>query len=152
MHLTANASSEPEPRTAPADECAPAGAAEPTRGAAWTNRLNLLLESTGEGIFGIDNAGLCTFVNRAAYPILDDGRVQGAVVTLVDVTERKRGEALLRQAHEELERRVEERTVELSARLASCASCRPTSRPCARTNTAASRARFTMSWARCWWR
>ena len=185
MPLTANASSEPEPRIAPADESALAGGAEPTRGPAWSNRLNLLLESTGEGIFGIDNAGLCTFVNRAAcellgygteqvlgrnmhelihhthadgrhypeaecpiynafrqglpcridsevlwradgssvqaeyssYPILDDGRVQGAVVTLVDVTERKRGEARLRQGHEELERRVKERTVELSGAL-----------------------------------
>ncbi|MFG6463929.1 PAS domain S-box protein [Roseateles sp. DXS20W] len=29
-------------------------------------RLTLLLESTGEGIFGIDMAGRCTFVNRAA--------------------------------------------------------------------------------------
>lgn len=29
-------------------------------------RLTLLLESTGEGIFGIDMGGFCTFVNRAA--------------------------------------------------------------------------------------
>ena len=161
-----------------------AGSAWP-RGAAWNERLNLLLESTGEGIFGIDNDGHCTFVNRAAsqmlgyhteqvlgrnmhelihhthadgrhypeadcpiynafrrglpcridsevlwradgtsvqaeyssYPILDKGVVQGAVVTLVDITERKRSESLLRQAHEELERRVEARTVELSGAL-----------------------------------
>ena len=167
----------PRPRPHPTPHAAP--------GAAWTNRLNLLLESTGEGIFGIDNAGLCTFVNRAAcellgysteavlgqnmhelihhthadgrhypeaecpiynafrqglpcridsevlwradgsavqaeyssHPVMDEGVVQGAVVTLVDVTERKRGEALLRQAHEGLERRVEERTVELSGAL-----------------------------------
>ncbi len=31
-----------------------------------TDRLTLLLESTGEGIFGIDMAARCTFVNRAA--------------------------------------------------------------------------------------
>ena len=161
-----------------------AGGAWP-RGAAWNERLSLLLESTGEGIFGIDNDGLCNFVNRAAaqmlgyrreqvlgqnmhelihhthadgrdypeaecpiynafrrglpcridsevlwradgssvqaeyssYPILDQGVVLGAVVTLVDITERKRNEALLRQAREELERRVEERTAELSSAL-----------------------------------
>ncbi len=148
----------------------------------WSDRLSLMLESTGDGIFGIDNAGECTFINRAAcemlgygqhaaigrnmhalihhthadgrhypesecpifnafrrglpcridsevlwradgtsfhaeyssHPILDDGVVQGAVVTLVDITQRKRNEALLRQAHEELERRVDERTHELS--------------------------------------
>ena len=172
---------------APADSAVDtldAGGAWP-RGAAWNERLSLLLESTGEGIFGIDNDGLCNFVNRAAaqmlgyrteqvlgqnmhelihhthadgrhypeadcpiynafrrglpcridsevlwradgtsvqaeyssYPILDQGVVQGAVVTLVDITERKRSEALLRQAHEELERRVEARTVELSGAL-----------------------------------
>ncbi|WP_418317157.1 PAS domain S-box protein [Piscinibacter sakaiensis] len=144
-----------------------------------------MLESTGDGIFGIDNAGGCTFANRAAcemlgwrvnellgrnmhalihhthadgshypegdcpifnafrrglpcridsevlwradgssfaaeyssYPIIDDGVVQGAVVTLIDITERKRGEQLLQQAHEELERRVEERTAELRSAL-----------------------------------
>lgn len=37
---------------------------------AATDRLTLLLESTGEGIFGIDMAGCCTFVNRAAAEAL----------------------------------------------------------------------------------
>ena len=32
----------------------------------WRDRLSLLLESTGEGIFGIDLAGCCVFVNRSA--------------------------------------------------------------------------------------
>ena len=32
----------------------------------WRDRLALLLESTGEGIFGIDMAGCCVFVNRGA--------------------------------------------------------------------------------------
>ncbi|MBP6544367.1 MAG: PAS domain-containing protein, partial [Piscinibacter sp.] len=32
----------------------------------WRDRLSLLLESTGEGIFGIDMAGCCVFVNRSA--------------------------------------------------------------------------------------
>ena len=151
----------------------------------WTRRLGLMLESTGDGIFGVDNAGRCTFVNRAAaemlgyaadqvlgcnmhalihhshadgrhypeaecpifnafrqglpcridsevlwrgdgssfsaeyssHPIVDSGVVHGAVVTLLDISERKRSEALLRQAHDELERRVEARTAELSGAL-----------------------------------
>lgn len=38
---------------------------EPNRAATPTSdRLNLLLESTGEGIFGIDLDGRCTFMNR----------------------------------------------------------------------------------------
>jgi PAS domain S-box-containing protein len=155
----------------------------PARVAAlWQDRLNLLLDSTGEGVFGVDMDGLCTFINRAgaqmlgyepeevlgsnmhdlihhthsdgrhypvsqcpifnafragvpcridsevlwrrdgtafaaeysSYPILDGGVVHGAVVTFVDITERRRQEALLRAAHEELERRVSERTQALS--------------------------------------
>jgi signal transduction histidine kinase len=43
--------------------------------------------------------------------------VQGAVATFVDITERKRGEELLRQARDELEQRVQARTAELSAAL-----------------------------------
>lgn len=148
---------------------------------AAAERLALLLESTGEGIFGIDMAGRCTFVNRAAaqmlgwrteqvlgrnmhelihhthgdgrpypeaecpifnafrrglpcriddevlwradgspfwaeyssYPIVERGQVQGAVVTFVDIGERKRAEALLNQTHAELEQRVAERTRQL---------------------------------------
>lgn len=168
---------------------APRASAPPARAsqvsAAWSERLQLLLESTGEGIFGIDLAGRCTFVNRAAaemlgyrteqvhgrnmhelihhthadgrhypecdcpifnafrrglpcridsevlwrgdgssfsaeyssHPILEDGQVQGAVVTIVDITERKRAEAQLAQAREQLEKRVEERTHELTQAL-----------------------------------
>ena len=33
--------------------------------AIWRDKLSQLLESTGEGIFGIDMHGLCTFINRA---------------------------------------------------------------------------------------
>lgn len=153
--------------------------------AVWRDRLSLLLESTGEGVFGIDMDGLCTFINRAgagmlgyqpgevlgrnmhdlihhthpdghhypvdhcpifhafragvpcridsevlwrrdgspfaaeysSYPILDEGVVHGAVVTFVDITDRQRQQMLLRQAHDQLERRVGERTRDLSQAL-----------------------------------
>ena len=165
----------------------PAAAPEATR--AWTQRLQLLLESTGEGIFGIDTDGCCTFINRAgaqmlgwttdqvlgknmhdlihhthadgvhypeadcpifnafrqglpcridrevlwradgslfsaeysSYPILDAGSggaaVQGAVVTFVDITERRLAEELLHRARAELEQRVAARTAELASAL-----------------------------------
>jgi PAS domain S-box-containing protein len=152
-------------------------------GGVWVDQINRrLLESTGEGIFGVDMRGQCTFVNRAAaemlgyataavlgrnmhelihhtnadgqpypeadcpifnafrrglpcridsevlwradgsafsaeyssHPILDGGAVLGAVVTIVDITARKHSEALLQQSHEQLERRVDERTAELT--------------------------------------
>jgi PAS domain S-box-containing protein len=156
---------------------------------AWRNQLELLLASTGEGIYGVDLDGCCVFINRAgaemlgyrpeqvlglnmhdlmhhthadgthypveqcpifqafrkgehcrldcdvlwradgtsfhaeysSYPIRDGDRIIGAVVTFVDVSERKRAEELLRQAREELEQRVEERTRELSDALAEVA-------------------------------
>lgn len=155
----------------------------------WQHQLGLLLESTGEGIFGIDLDGHCMFINRAgarmlgfapaevlgrnmhelthhshadgmpypdtdcpifnafrqglacridtevfwrrdrtpfaveytSHPILDGVQVRGAVITFVDITERKRAaDALqrangeLRRAKDELELRVAERTRELS--------------------------------------
>jgi PAS domain S-box-containing protein len=150
------------------------------------DRHSLLLESIGEGIFGIDLHGRCTFVNPAAlrllgqrteavlgrnmhdlvhhtradgrhypecdcpifkafrlgqpcriddevlwradgtpfhaeyasHPILDQGRVLGAVVSFVDIGERKRAEWLLKRTNDELEARVAERTRELSDALA----------------------------------
>jgi PAS domain S-box-containing protein len=172
-----------KPNDAPNADAPSAPGAETS--AAWTQRLALLLESTGEGIYGIDNAGLCTFINRAgaqmlgwsvaqllgrnmhdlihhthddgrhypeaecpifnafrqglpcridrevlwradgtrfsaeysSYPIRDAGLMQGAVVTFVDITERRRAEALLREARDELEARVQARTAELAAAL-----------------------------------
>ncbi len=151
----------------------------------WRDRLSQLLESTGEGIFGIDMDGCCTFINRAgaeqlgfapdevlgrnmhelahhshadgahypehlcpifnafrmalpcridtelfwrrdgtsfaveysSYPIVEDGIVQGAVVTFVDISARRRAEEALRQAHAVLEQRVSERTQALSEAL-----------------------------------
>ena len=151
----------------------------------WRDRLSLLLDSTGEGIYGVDIEGCCSFINPAAarmlgyephevlgrnmhelthhshpdgahypveccpifqafrigvpcridsevlwrrdghafaveytsYPILEGGEVLGAVVTFVDISERKRQETLLRQAREQLEHRVTERTHALSQAL-----------------------------------
>jgi PAS domain S-box-containing protein len=148
----------------------------------WRDKLSLLLESTDEGIFGIDMDGRCTFINRAgasqlgfepatvlgrnmhelahhshsdgshypehacpifnafrkalpcridtelfwradgsafpveysSYPIVEDGVVQGAVVTFVDISARRHAEDALRQAHSVLEQRVGERTQALS--------------------------------------
>lgn len=36
----------------------------------WAERLTLLLESTGEGIYGINLQGRCTFINRAGAGLL----------------------------------------------------------------------------------
>ncbi len=36
----------------------------------WRDKLSQLLESTGEGIFGIDMDGRCTFINRAGAELL----------------------------------------------------------------------------------
>ena len=154
--------------------------------AVWRDRLSLLLDATGEGIYGVDTEGRCSFINPAAarmlgytpdevlgrnmhelthhhhadgahypvddcpifrafragvpcridsevlwrrdgtpmaveytsYPILDAGEVLGAVVTFVDISERKQHEQQLLQAREQLERRVAERTQALSQALA----------------------------------
>ena len=53
----------------------------------------------------------------SSYPIFDGGVVRGAVVTFVDITERKLAEELLREARDELEQRVAARTAELSSAL-----------------------------------
>lgn len=50
----------------------------------------------------------------SSFPIFEDGQITGAVVTFTDISERKRAEEMLRRAHEELERRVLERTAELN--------------------------------------
>src|SRR5574343_752338 len=151
--------------------------------AAWRRQLELILESTGEGIYGIDLRGRCIFINQvgaellgytpdevlgrsmhylihhshadetlmpvhecriykafqeghgirvdnevlwrrdgssfpaeyASYPIRDGDSVDGAVVTFNDITERKHTECLLQEAHDQLEKRVRERTAELTA-------------------------------------
>ena len=133
-----------------------------------TQQMQLLLESTGQGIYGINLQGNCTFLNRAmaeligsrfeevlgqnmhvlvhhhrfdgspypvdqcpiyraftkaescrvddevmwnrdgapilveysSFPILEGGRITGAVVTVVDITERKRAEERVRESEQ----------------------------------------------------
>lgn len=150
--------------------------------AAWRRQLEMLLESAGFGIYGIDLRGRCIFINSAgaallgytpdeaigrnmhylihhshadarlmpvhdcrifmafregrgvrvddevlwrrdgssfpaeyaSYPIRDNEQVVGAVVTFADICERKRIERELQATQALLERRVDERTAELS--------------------------------------
>jgi PAS domain S-box-containing protein len=165
---------------APLAECVSPTRADASSG--WPTPLDLLMQSTGEGIFGIDLDGCCTFINRAgasmlghaapavlgrnmhllthhshgdgshypvddcpifnafrqglpcrvdhevfwrsdgqpfaveysSYPVIEDGQVRGAVITFVDITERRRASEELQRARDELAQRVQERTQELS--------------------------------------
>ena len=54
------------------------------------------------------------FVYNLITPIQDESRSYGIVGVNVDITERKRAEEALKSAHDELERRVEQRTAELT--------------------------------------
>lgn len=157
----------------------------PGRDAIWRDPLELLLASTGEGVYGVDLDGRCVFINRAgaamigyepsellgcnmhelthharpdgrpypeadcpifnafrrglpcridsevfwrrdgssfpveysSHPILDQGQVRGAVVTFVDITERRRAADALQKAKDRLEERVRERTAALETAL-----------------------------------
>ena len=56
-------------------------------------------------------------VEYSSHPIVDGGAVRGAVVTFVDITERKRAADALQRAKGELEERVGERTLALATAL-----------------------------------
>ena len=56
-------------------------------------------------------------VEYSSYPVFDQGQVRGAVVTFVDITERKRAQEALHRAKDELEVRVAERTHALETAL-----------------------------------
>ena len=62
---------------------------------------------------GVDDRPI--YFETTKIPLLDDGgNVTGLVGVSRSITERKLAEEVLKKAHEELERRVEERTIELS--------------------------------------
>ncbi|MBX3608964.1 MAG: PAS domain S-box protein [Hydrogenophaga sp.] len=56
-------------------------------------------------------------VEYSSHPIVDGGEVRGAVVTFIDITERRRAADALRAAKNELELRVRERTHALETAL-----------------------------------
>lgn len=60
----------PQSRSLPATEPVGAAARTPPADERWRDRLALLLESTGEGMFGVDMTGRCVFINRAAAQML----------------------------------------------------------------------------------
>jgi PAS domain S-box-containing protein len=147
-------------------------------------KIELLLNSTAEGIFGIDLEGQCIFCNSACvkllgynsveyllghdmhnlihhsykdgspyplekckiyqsfrngegtqhddevlwradgtcfpveywyYPVFQEGKISGSVVTFIDITERKQAEQKLAQFNQELEEKVQQSTEELQA-------------------------------------
>lgn len=56
-------------------------------------------------------------VEYSSHPVIEDGQVRGAVVTFVDITERKRAADALQRAKDQLEERVRERTLALETAL-----------------------------------
>ena len=53
------------------------------------------------------------FYHNIVVPIRDREELYGILGVNIDITDRKRAEQALKKAHDELERRVEERTAEL---------------------------------------
>jgi PAS domain S-box-containing protein len=56
-------------------------------------------------------------VEYSSHPVIEDGQVRGAVVTFVDITDRKRAADALQRAKDQLEERVRERTLALETAL-----------------------------------
>ena len=66
-----------------------------------------------EGEVGLTIKGKQRFCHHVTVPIWNEGCIQGILGVNIDITDRKRAEEALQKAHDELERRVEERTAEL---------------------------------------
>jgi PAS domain S-box-containing protein/putative nucleotidyltransferase with HDIG domain len=62
----------------------------------------------------LDNNGKIFHMEINSTPVKKDGKIIAVLGVMRDITERKRAEEMLQKAHQELERRVEERTAELS--------------------------------------
>jgi PAS domain S-box-containing protein len=67
-----------------------------------------------EGEVALTVQGDKRFYYNVIAPIRDDRQTYGILGVNIDITERKRAEAALRKAHDELEQRVEARTADLS--------------------------------------
>ncbi len=67
-----------------------------------------------EGEVTLSLGGEERFYYNIVAPIRDGGTLHGILGVNIDITERKQAEAVLQKAHDELERRVEERTAELA--------------------------------------
>lgn len=77
-----------------------------------------LLENPGEQVHETtlhyaDGGIRDVIINKGTFANAD-GEVAGLVGVTVDITERKKAETALKEAHDELERRVEQRTMELA--------------------------------------
>jgi PAS domain S-box-containing protein len=68
-----------------------------------------------EGDVELTIGGEKRFCHHVTVPIWDEGCIRGVLGVNIDITDRKRAEEALQKAHDELDRRVEQRTAELSA-------------------------------------
>ncbi|HML75780.1 MAG TPA: PAS domain S-box protein [Anaerohalosphaeraceae bacterium] len=88
----------------------------------WASSMAL---QKGQAVFGQELEierfdGTRAFVLNSGVPIRDSmGHITGSVVAILDISDRKRAEELLRKSYEELEQKVKQRTAELSQAVAS---------------------------------
>ena len=66
----------------------------------WQNQFALLLESTGEGIFGIDLGGHCTFINQAGARMLGLEVAQVLGLNMHELTHHSHADGSVYPAHD----------------------------------------------------